>query len=131
MSNISTYAADKLLDHLMGDVAYTKPTVYLALFTTTPTMPAGTGGVECSGGSYARIALAGLWSAAASGSKTNNASITSVTATASWGTVVGVAAMDAATAGNILSAGPLSSSAAINTGDVFQMTAGELVAALA
>lgn len=130
MANISTYLSDKLLDHSTGDVSYTKPTCYLALFTAAPTMPAGTGGTEVSGGSYARVALAGLWSAAASESKTNNATITFPTATASWGTVTSVGIYDASTAGNLLYAGNLTSSQSVGASVTFSMPASDLTIAL-
>lgn len=132
MSNISTYLADALLDHYLGGPAYTAPTPYLALFTTDPTMPAGTGGVEVTGGAYARVALTSTnMGAAASGSKANSATITFAQATAAWGTVTGVGVFDALTAGNLLDAGPLGTSKVIGTGDTFEMTAGNLSAALA
>lgn len=129
-SNMSTYLADKLLDHSVGDVAYAKPTCYLALFTTAPTMPAGTGGTEVSGGSYSRAALAGLWSAAASESKTNNSTVTFTTATASWGTVTSVGIYDASSAGNLLWAGNLTASQAVGSGVTFSMPASDLTVAL-
>lgn len=130
MANISTYLSDKLLDHSTGDVSYTKPTTYLALFTTAPTMPAGTGGTEVSGGAYARVALSGLWSAAASESKTNNATITFPTATASWGTVTSCAIYDASTSGNLLWEGNLTSSQAVGSGVTFSMPASDLTVGL-
>lgn len=134
MSNLSTYASDKVLDHLFGGSAYTQPTPYLALFTTTPTMPAGTGGTEVStsGTAYARILLTSSNMAAASSeSKANSAIIAFVTATASWGTVVGAGVYDAITSGNLLTAGALGTSQAIANGNTFQIAIGALIEALA
>jgi hypothetical protein len=130
MSNISTYLADKLLDHFLDGTAYTAPTAYVGLYTTNPTMPAGTGGTEVSGGSYARVALTALMGAASAGSKANSSAINFVTATASWGTLVGVGIFDAPTAGNLLSAGPLTANKTVGIGDTFQLPVGDLTSAL-
>lgn len=130
MATISTYLADKLLDHSFGGSAYTQPTVYIGLYTTTPTMPAGTGGTEVSGSAYARVAIASDMAAASAGSKSNSTLIGFVAATGSWGTVAGVGLFDAITAGNLLSAGALATSKVIGTGDTFTMPIGDLVATL-
>jgi hypothetical protein len=130
MSNISTYLANKLLDHAWGRTSYTMPSVYLGLYTTNPTMPAGTGGTEVSGGSYVRVALSGLIGAASSGANANSSSVAFATATGSWGTVVGVGAFDASTVGNLLNAGPLATSKVVGTGDTFSIPIGSLTDAL-
>lgn len=103
------------------------PTPYLALYTTTPTMPAATGGVEVSGGSYARVSLAGLMGAPSGGSIDNSSLITFPMATADWGTIEGLGICDAATAGNILEAAPLGNPNAVITGDTFQIPIGYLL----
>lgn len=130
MANISTYAADKLLDALLRDVAYTSTTTYVALFTTDPTMPAGTGGVEVSGGSYARVQLNTLLAAAASGSTDNTSAVNFVQATAAWGTITGVGIYDAVTLGNLLAAGPLTASKTVGSGDTFSLPVSDLSVAL-
>lgn len=130
MANITTYLENKLLDHSLGSTAYTMPTCYLALFTTNPTLPAGTGGVEVSGGSYARLATGTNFAAAASGSKTTNANLIFVTATADWGTITGVGVYDALTTGNLLFSGALAVSKAVLNGDTFQFNTGSLTATL-
>ena len=126
MANISTYAADKLLDHLLGKTSFTMPTVYVGLYTTNPTMPAGTGGTEVSGGAYARQALSPNTAAAASGSASSNASISFPQATGSWGTVTGIGLFDAATVGNLLAAGPLTANEVVNSGDTFSFPSGNI-----
>jgi hypothetical protein len=126
MANISTYLADKLLDHFLDGTAYTAPTAYVGLYTTDPTMPAGTGGVEVSGGSYARVSLSGLMGAASAGSKANTTAIAFATATAAWGTVTGIGIFDAVTAGNLLASGPLTTSKAVGSGDTFSLPIGDL-----
>ena len=130
MANISTYLADKLLDHAHGKTAYTMPTVWVGLYTTNPTMPAGTGGTEVSGGSYARVALSGLIGAAASGAAASSGDINFATASASWGTVTGVGLFDASTAGNLLEAGALAASKTVGSGDTFSIPTGDLTDAL-
>lgn len=132
MSNITTYLSDELLNHSWGVSAYTMPTVYVALFTTMPTMPAGTGAVEVSssGTAYVREALAGLLSSAGSGQIVSGSNITWPTATGSWGTILGVGIYDASSAGNLLRAGTLASSVAVGSGGVFYIPAGDLVDAL-
>lgn len=66
MSGLSDYTAQRLLNYISGQSAEpTLPSVWLALFTTAP-VDAGTGGTEVSGGSYARIQVAGSATAAGS-----------------------------------------------------------------
>ncbi len=121
----SNYLERKLLDHVFRNVAYTQPTtVYVALFTTVPAGD-GTGGVEVSGGSYARQAI--TFTAAAGGAPAsipNNALVQFPTATANWGTIVGAGIYDAATGGNLLEMGPLTASKTVATGDSFAFPTG-------
>src|SRR5690349_18898367 len=104
MSSKSDYLENKILDHMLGGPDYTRPaTVYVALFTTAPS-DAG-GGVEVTGGSYARVAVtnnATNFPGASGGAKQNANTITWPTATALWGTVVAVGIFDAASGGNLL-----------------------------
>lgn len=104
MAGMSDYWARKVLDHSVGKTAIgSAPTTYIGLFTAAPT-DAG-GGTEVSGGSYARVATAGLWNAAtgsAPASTSNASDITFPTATADWGTVIAFGIFDASSAGNLL-----------------------------
>ena len=124
----SDYLENELLDHVLGGGDYSRPaTVYVALYTTAPT-DAG-GGVEVSGGSYARVAVtnnATNWPAASGGAKSNGTAITFPTATADWGTVVAFAILDAATAGNFLYWGDLTQSKTVNNGDTATFAVGDL-----
>jgi len=104
-------------------------TTYVALFTATPSDTGG--GTEVTGGSYARVAVtssmanwAGTQAAASttassgtSGTTSNNATITFPTPTVAWGTVTSIGLFDAATGGNLLIWGPLTSSQTINIGN--------------
>lgn len=124
----SDYLENEMLDHVLGGGDYTRPaTVYVALYTTAPT-DAG-GGVEVSGGSYARKDVtnnATNWPAASSGSKSNGQDIVFATATASWGTIVAFGIFDASTSGNLLYWGTLTSSRLIDIDDTAFFRAGTL-----
>ncbi len=124
---------DALVAWLFGTTFTAAPTAYVALCTTAPTAIDGTGLVEVSGGSYARQALGSKGATSTSGSGTTavrqasaSATITFPTATANWGTIVGVALYDASSAGNLLAYGDLSASQVVNSGNTFQLNAGSL-----
>jgi hypothetical protein len=110
MGGKSDYLENKVLDHILGATSYTPPTnIYIALFTTLPN-DAGSGGVEVSGGSYARYNITNNttnFPNASGGVKSNNANYNFPTATANWGTIVGFGLYDDPTAGNLLFHGPL------------------------
>jgi hypothetical protein len=121
----SQYLEQAVLNHMLRNQAFTPPaTLYVALFTTTPT-GTGTGGVEVTGGSYARQAIA--FSAATGGNPAtiiNSALVQFPTASAGWGTVVGAGLYDAVSGGNLLEFGALAASKTIATGDAFAFPAG-------
>jgi len=124
----SDYLENELLDHVLGGADYSRPaTVYVALYTVAPTDAGGC--TEVSGGSYARVAVtnnATNWPAAASGAKANGTEITFPTASANWGTVVAFAILDAATVGNFLYWGDLTTSKTVNNGDTAKFAVGDL-----
>ena len=123
MAAISTYLANKLLDHTLRNVAYTPPsTVYLALYTSAP--GAGDTGTEVSGGGYARQAV--TFSPASGGQIVNSADVVFPAATASWGTITHVGVRDAATGGNLLYYAALSTVKTIAAGDQIKFPAGQL-----
>jgi hypothetical protein len=127
--SMSDYAEAKVLDHMSGKTSFTMPTVYVGLYTAAPS-DAG-GGTEVTGGSYARKSTAGSdWAAAASGSTSNAAIITFVTASGSWGTVTHFGLFDASTAGNLLEWAALTTSKTISNGDVASFPIGNLVRTL-
>jgi hypothetical protein len=137
MSAASNYLENKVLDHVLTATAYTQPTTrYLALFTGTAAdvkgrLEAGTLSDEVtnSGTAYARQTI--TFNAASSGTSSSAANVTFPTATANWGTVTVVAIMDAATSGNVLFYGEVTTAKAIDTGDTFTVTAGNLTISLA
>lgn len=123
MSAMSDYLENAIGNHILRNIAYTSPTtVYCALYTVAPS-DAG-GGTEVSGGGYARQAV--TFGAPSNGVFTNSADVVFPIATANWGTIVAFALFDAATGGNMLIYGNLSSSKTINSGDQFRFPAGQL-----
>jgi len=129
--SLSDYAELKFLEHMVGKTSFTMPTVYVALVTTLPT-DASTGSTlvepSTSGTAYARKSTAGAdWNAAASGAISNANAITFATATgAGWGTVVGFALTDNATAGagNVIGWGSLGTNKLISSGDTASFAGG-------
>lgn len=126
--SFSDFLELELLDHVLGNAAYTAPSnLHVALYTATPSDTGG--GTEVSGGSYARAAVtnnATNFPAAAAGAKSNGTEITFVTATANWGTVVAFGIHDDPTAGNLLVWGDVTPNKAINTGDTAKFAIGDL-----
>ena len=124
----SDFLENELLDHVLGNAAYTAPaTVYIALYTVAPT-DAG-GGTECTGGSYARKAVTNdvtNFPAASAGAKSNGVAISFVEATASWGTVVAFGILDALTLGNLLYWADLTTSKVIDNLDTATFAIGDI-----
>ncbi len=121
-----------LLDHFLGGPDYTRlATVYLALSTTTPT-DAGGNFTEPTGGSYARVAItnnATNFPAASGGAKSNGVKFSFPTATADWSsganmTYIGL--FDAATAGNLIAYGAITTPKAVLNGDTAEVAIGDL-----
>lgn len=104
-NGISTYLANKLLDHLLKVTSYTPPTtIALANFTSSPG-DLGTGNEVANANDYSRTVLTS-WSPAnaTTGLITNTAIIQTPTASGGWGIVTHNALYDNATygAGNLL-----------------------------
>lgn len=128
MSSASNYLEDSLLDHVLRNTAYTQPSaLYVGLFTTDPT-DADTG-TEVSGGSYARTAV--TMGAASAGTSSNSADVTFPAATGTWGTISHIGIYDAASAGNLLFHGAVTTQKTIASGDTFQISSGALTISLA
>lgn len=131
-TSLSDFLENELLDHVVGNSAYSAPaTLYFAVYTANPS-DAG-GGTEVTGGSYARVAKTNNltnFPAASGGSKSNANDIDFGLATANWGTLTGAAVLDAASAGNFLFWGALTQSKVINNGDGFKFTTGNVTFAL-
>lgn len=118
--NLTNYAENKILDHLLGTAAYTMPTTYVALYTVAPTDSSS--GTEVTGGSYAR--QAGAFSVASGGATSNSSNIDFTSMPAC--TVVAVAVCDALTSGNILVYGTLAANKTLDAGDTLRISSGDL-----
>jgi len=128
-SNISDYAANKLIDHITGKTTFTKPTVYIGLSTANPTND-GSGLAEPVGNGYARVATTGsTWNAAATRSTSNASAITFPEATGSWGTLTHFALFDASSGDNMLAWGQLTAPEAIDDGQIPRYSTGTLTIA--
>ena len=122
--SFSNFLETEILDHVFAGAAYTAPTtLYLALFTAAPGETGGGTEVSTTGTAYARQTVAFTTTG---NTTSNNAAVEYPTATASFGTVTHVGVFDALTAGNLMAYATLSSSKAIDTGDVFRVPTGDL-----
>jgi hypothetical protein len=118
--SISDYFENKILDHMLRGTAFTPPSaVYVSLHTADP---GETGTNEVTGGGYARQQV--TFNAPSAGSMTNSNLLrwNSMPAV----TVTHVGLWDAASAGNPLWFGPLSSSVTLSAGSAFEIAAGSL-----
>lgn len=130
---ISDFLANELLDHAFRNASYTSPATYVGLVTATVSdNNTGSTITEVSGGSYARVQVnvnggaSPTWDVAASGLVDNTHAISFTTATASWGTVVGVVICDAASAGNLLFYDNTMADQAVSTDDDVSFPIGDL-----
>ena len=122
--SFSNYLETEVLDHVFGGNAYTAPsTLYLALHTASPAEDGSGTEVSTSGTAYARQTVTFTVSG---NTATTDAVVEYSTATASFGTVTHVGIWDASTAGNLIAYAALTSSKAIDTGDVFRVPTGDL-----
>ncbi len=123
--SLTTYLGNKLLDHTIGKTSYLMPDVFLALFTTAPTIAGG--GTEAAYTGYARKDVVGAdFSAAAALASTNATVIQFPTKTGGVDeTVTHWATFDAVTLGNMLEFGTLVSSRLIQTGDDAKFAIGD------
>ena len=126
---ISTYLANKLLDHSLGVFLYSIPTTYIALSTSDPVVglnePSGVAG-------YTRVALSGKFGLAMAKTSANTSMISFPQSTGSWGTVTHFAVCDASLpgTGNILWSGQLAEPKLIGNKDTFQFAISDLALGL-
>jgi hypothetical protein len=140
INTLSNFGEIKALDAAAGLGAATA-TLYVALFTTTPTDGTGAGGVEvANAGAYVRkvvsfdpaatsTGVAPQPSPAGIGFTKNTAEVLFDVAAASWGTVVGVGIYDSATygGGNLWWYGDLVASKTVGIDDQLRFAAGAIV----
>jgi hypothetical protein len=130
---ISNSLCVDLLDLMFRNQAYAAPDTYVALCDTV-VADGDTGSTisEPSGGAYARVQVnvnggsSPTWDVAASGLVDNTHAIDFPTATASWGTIVGVAIVSAASAGDLLFYDNDMADQAVGDGDDVSFPIGDL-----
>ena len=123
MSLSNLFETNVLTWLLTGDAVTRPSSFYVALFTSNPDEDASGTEVSTSGTAYARQSV----SFSVSGNTaSNSAAIEFPTATASYGTVTHVGVFDASTAGNLIAYAALTTSKAIDTGDVLRINSAEL-----
>jgi hypothetical protein len=122
--SLSNLFETNVLTWLFTGDAVTRPSAfYIALFTSNPAEDASGTEVSTSGTAYARQSA----TFTVSGNEaTNSAAIEFPTATASYGTVTHIGVFDAASAGNLIAYAALTTSKAIDTGDVLRLPANDL-----
>jgi hypothetical protein len=111
----STFIANKILDKVLRDAAFTGGALHVALHTADP---GDTGASEVTGGSYARVAATTNWAVAATKHADNSAQFEFAGMPAV--TVTHASLWDAATAGNFVWGGALSASKVVGAGDTFR-----------
>ncbi len=135
MGSKSIYLEKLVLDGIFGGATITlAPTLYIALFTTSPT-EGNDAGVEVTGGSYARVAVtnnatnfpAATQTGVAPASKNNATQYTFPTASANWGTVTSFGIYDALTGGNLLYWGAVNPVTTVLNTNIFIVYAGNMV----
>jgi len=131
MAALSSYMANKIIDHMYRNQAFTPPsTVYVALFTASTGLSTNNPSAEVSGNGYARQAIA--LDPASGGATANTADIEFPVATGSWGTITHVAIVDHpsnttwGTNVNVLAYAAVSPNQAIASGNIFMLPAGNV-----
>lgn len=130
---ISDAVSIKLLDLMFRNQTYAAPDTYVALVTATVSdSDTGSTITEPSGGAYARKQVnvnggaSPTWDLAAAGLVDNTHDVEFTTATASWGTIVGVAICSAATLGDLLMYDNAMGDQAVGDGDTVKFPVGDL-----
>lgn len=88
MANFSTSLDTALLKHILGVATYTPGTIQIALYTTNPTMPAGTGGTETTYSNYVRLTVASSVWGTPTGTATNSVSAITFAACGATGATI-------------------------------------------
>lgn len=123
MSFTNTYE-NHVMNYVFTSTSVTRPTAwYVALFTSDPT-DTGSAGTEVSGYSYARTAVT---FSVTGDTATNSAAVEFPAASGgNWGTITHIGVMTASSAGDMIVHSALTTSKAINDGDVFRIPTGDL-----
>lgn len=124
----SDYLANKILNHLLADSAYTPAThIYIALCTATIDDNDTGSTLTQPGENYGRIQHDGFKIAAA-GASSNSGTIVFAKATGgNWGTITHVGVCDGLTTGNLLLHAALNTVQPVEVGDIAQWAGGTLI----
>lgn len=115
--SLTNHGEDKLLTLFKNAGSY-----YLALFTAAPSETGG--GTEVSGASYARQQV--TFGDPTEGTMKSSAAIEFPTATEAWGTAVAWGLFDAATSGNLVWYGEITTPKELLAGDIYRINTGNL-----
>jgi hypothetical protein len=130
MAEMSNFLENALINATLRNTTYTSvATVYVSLWTSNPGDDASGTEVSTVGTSYARTAV--TFGAPSNGVSTNSADVTFPTATASWGTVGWIGINDSSSGPNLLYHTALDTAKAIDSGDIFKISTGNLSVTLA
>lgn len=127
----TNFLVHEILDHIYGASTYTPPaTLYFAALLNLPVnTDTGSTIVEPSGGSYARKSMTNNltnFAAASSRQKVTDQDVVFAQATADWGIIVAIGALDASNAGNLLDFWELTQTKEVLSGNVLKISAGDL-----
>ena len=129
---MSNYLENALLNATLNATTYTAPAnIYVSLWTSDPGDDASGTEVSTMGTSYARTAVSFATASGTSGNVLNDGAVEFPQATATWGTIGWIGINDAQTGGNLLYHTALTTSKAIDTGDIFKIAIGSLSVTLA
>lgn len=123
MSFTNTYE-NHVMQYVFTSGSVTRPTAwYIGLFTSDPT-DTGSAGTEVSGSGYARTAVT---FSVTGDTATNTAAVEFPAASGgNWGTITHIGVMTASSGGDMIVHSALTTSKAINDGDVFRIPTGDL-----
>ena len=126
---------NRILDQQFGAVAPTVPAIYYFALSTGSPVVSGSGFIEPTSGSYARVAVANdkatTWNNASANSVTNKVAVTFNQSTGSgWGTIAYVGIYDASTVGNLLYYSALSPSRVVAGGTTVYFDIGDITASI-
>ena len=131
MSSFTDYTENLVLTYLFTTGAATRPTAwYVGLFTAAPSDTGG--GTEVSGSGYVRVVTGTISGSGTATTFTNAAAIEFAAASGgNWGTIGWAGIFTASSGGTLLAWAPLTTSKAINDGDIFRIPASSLSITLA
>ena len=126
MSSFTDYTENLALTYLFNTGAVTRPTAwFVGLFTAAPSDTGG--GTEVTGNGYARVSAGTISGSGTATTFTNAAAIEFAAASGgNWGTIGWAGIYTASTGGTLLAWAPLTTSKAINDGDIFRIPASSL-----